>query len=223
MKRILFGLILNLLAGAARADAPEYSYFRAGYMEETLHAVSFADIDCSGGAFDFSRALGDHWAVLAHHEECEGDKPAFRFEYPNTLVLFDVEQELSLLGALYHMSLGESTDLNASIEAGSWSYYLFPNDMYFTPIKNEEENGYRLTIGVKSRFSEGFEGALSWRGFHFLEAESSITFDERIEDNINEAVVEGNYYFNEKISMGLTFISNDFANRFILSAGYVFE
>lgn len=41
-------------------------------------------------------------------------------------------------------------------------------------------------------------------------------------NELDETVVEANYFFTGKYSAGLSFINNDFTDRFVVNAGYSF-
>lgn len=221
MKKLLcvLGLCsLTVCNAFAQADGLEYSYFRAGYTEETLLAqVSgvLDDVILSGTALDFSMDMSDRWALIASHYSTDEGRSRVFDPISGIFRPVFVSQEFTGVGALYHKPLLAQTDLIASAEYATWEFWFLSG--IFAPNSHEDENGYRLSLGLKSRLFNGFQGALLIRQFKFLNPDTFFT-----EDAVTDTVVEGNYHFMDRYSVGGSFIRNDDSERFVVNAGYSF-
>lgn len=216
MKRSLWVLALFAFSNTAPADTAGYSYVRAGYTVERFETTAFDIVELAGTAIDFSMALSEHWALTASHYSTDEETVPLVFNSSIGVFLpVQVAHEFASIGALYHRSLPGRIDLLASLESGAWEFW-FVDDYFETGINNQDENGYRLSLGLRSIFFERLEAALRMRQFRFHDA------DLFTEDTIAETVIEGNYHFLEKFSIGGAFMRNDYSERFVVSAGYSF-
>jgi hypothetical protein len=217
MKRSLMLVALCMVPNLVVADAGGYSYIRAGYTREFVQSNLFNDVELPGRTLDFSFALDEDWTLIANHYATdEGRTMIF-----NTAVGFFVpirfSHEFTSLGALYHARVKDPVDLIAAVEYATWEYW-FLNGFSGSPTTNDDERGYRISAGLKTGPFGGFEGILRFRRFTFLNPGGFRP----TEDTITDTVVEGNYYFLEKFSIGGSFIRNNHSERFTLVLGYTF-
>lgn len=216
MKRSLLVLALCALSSAAPADTAGYSHVRIGYTAETLESDLFDTIELTGTAVDFSMAINEHWALLASHYSTDDEIRPLIFSPSQGIFLpVPIAHEFSAVGALYHRPLLERTELLAAVEAGSWRFWFL--DARPFPAVNDDETGYRLSLGLRTMFFDRFEASLQLRRFQFLNPDDFFT-----EDTITETAVAGNYHFLEKFSLGGSFMRNDHSERFVVNAGYSF-
>jgi hypothetical protein len=244
MKRLLFVVVFCTFATAARADdtlpaddtvqadaapandpvqasAADYSYVRLGYTYETLpNELLDRDNVFSGMALDFSWAFSKHWALIVSHYSAEQEDPFYAFyaEGGFFLPMRKSPQEYTGIGGLYHRSLGVDTELQLALEVGDLGFWYTGG--FFGPssrsFSGDNRSGTRISAGLSSRFFNRMEAKLLLRKFQYMDSERSDV------NELDETVIEANYFFTEKYSAGLSFTSNDFTDRFAVNAGYSF-
>jgi hypothetical protein len=217
MQRLLFVFVLCALVNTAQADMSDYSYLRVGYTEETLQVgPPLDDVVFSGVAIDLSIASSDHWALIAGRYSADAEEPMLRY-FPSSglyLPLRKIPQEFSSFGILYHSALSKDTDFLISYEKGKRKFWFV--DSYGPLFRNGEEDGKRVSAGLRSKFSDRLEGKVLYQQFEFNDSV------ENRENEIIDRVVEGNYFFTKKYSLGLSFMRNDFSDRLTVNVGCSF-
>jgi hypothetical protein len=246
MKKLLFIITLCMLASIARADdatqtdgiaqaddavqavdvaqaddnpqanAVEYSYVRLGYTYETLPNELWDETIFSGTALDLSWAYNDRLALIVNYYSADPDRPMYVFSSQAGffLPMREVPQEYTGIGALYHRSLGADTDLQLSLEMGNLSFWH--ETVFGLGSRASGNSGTRVSAGLSSRFFDRLEAKLLLRKFQYMDSEGSGL------DGLDDVVVEANYFFTGQYSAGLSFISTDLTDRFVMNVGYSF-
>jgi len=186
---LLTSLLLTSISisSAVMAKAPSWNNIGLGYINVDIDDTDF---EPSGFVLSGSHLLNDNVYVHALYRSAEDD-------------LFGDDLEISTLnlGLGYRHSLNATTDL-----FGEVSYLNVEAEF---SGQSEDENGYSLTVGVKSVLIDNLEGALS---------ATRDSLDGESETAINVGL---SYFLNEQFSVGVGYSFADDAK--ILNVGVRFH
>ncbi|NQD37183.1 hypothetical protein HPT27_09105 [Permianibacter sp. IMCC34836] len=138
MKQLCLALVVAaLLPLLARADDLSYSYIQAGYASSELDDLTF-----DGASVQGSVAFGtsNFYAVVNHESGSDGD--------------FDMTQTSAGVG--YHFDLSANADVFTELA-------YIANEVEYTGSSGytSDDNGYRVTAGLRGMFSSSFEAILA--------------------------------------------------------------
>ena len=178
---------------ASLAESPTWNLVEAGYGQADIDDIS--EISPSGFSILGSGLIGENVFIHGSYSILTDD-----FEG------VDLDLDQMSVGLGYRYGLNETTDIYA---AASYEYIEFAVSG-FGESESDDDNGYGLTIGVRSRLTEQFEvdGSL---GYVDIADESETSFG-----------VSGHYYFTDELAVGLSLSSTADINIYGISLRYAF-
>lgn len=174
---------LVIMAPVARAEAPNYSYLEAGYLN-----VNPDDLEDSGDNWFAGASVGLFKNFHINGRYIDGDyAPNIDFSY------WDV-------GAGWHGLLGEQADLLAEAH---W---------VDTSVADFDDNGYRLVGGVRWRPVKVFElaGLVNWTNFD--EGDSVDSYEIRGMVHVWKFALGATYEFQSEVEQWGVFARFNFGN-----------
>ncbi|MCQ8891150.1 porin family protein [Pseudoalteromonas carrageenovora] len=175
---------------AVLAESPNFNYVSAGYLNGDIDGD-----DADGWTLDGSTLLGENFFLSGQYQTVGNSDDGL-----------DVDLNWLSAGAGYRTAISASTDFyglltyeNVEAEAS-----------YRGNSASEDENGYGLSIGVRSMLSDSIEldGRLGYIDIED-ESETSITLGAR-------------YYMNKNFSIGANYTTIDELDLVSLTARYSF-
>ena len=150
---------LSFAASAQQASGLNYNYVEGGYVATNIDTGD-GDVEADGLGLNASAALGNNFHVFGGFNQQESDA----FDLLGERVETDVNQWR--LGLGYNLPIAASTDLVAraayekfevdDVTVGGQQYEI-----------NDGDDGYSAEVGVRSAFTDNFEGEqISFLIFH---------------------------------------------------------
>ncbi|MDC9513877.1 outer membrane beta-barrel protein [Pseudoalteromonas sp. CST5] len=175
---------------AAFAESPNFNYVAAGYLDGDIDGD-----DADGWTFDGSTLLGENFFLSGQYQTLGNSDDGV-----------DVDLNWLSAGIGYRTAIGANTDFyglatyeNVELEAS-----------YRGSNASNDENGYSLSVGVRSMVSDNIE--LDGRvGNVDIADESETSFS-----------VGARYYINNNVSLGANYTSLDELDLVSLTARYSF-
>ncbi len=142
MLRLVAGALVLALTAPAWADQPSYSFAGAAYQRVELDDLGL-NIDGNGLSIGGSFEIGDNWHVFG--------------SYSSTDFGFGIDVNTLQVGAGYHVLISDNTSFFTNLS-------LVRAEVDVGILGSVDDDGYGLTIGMRSNVSERFEaeGSLSY-------------------------------------------------------------
>jgi hypothetical protein len=115
----------------------------------------------------------------------------------------DIDVDQASVGLGYRYGLTETTDAYASV---SYEYV----ELSASGIASEDDNGYGLTVGLRSRITEQ------------LELNGSIGYVDIADESETALGVSAHYYFTQNVALGVSYSSTADFNVYGVSLRYAF-
>ena len=173
-------LITTLLAASsAMATKPDWDFIQAGY--QSVDIDDFDETGPSGIGISGSKLIGESIFLV-------GSYSMMNYDY----VGIDVDFDQGSAGIGYRYGTSKSTDVYA---VASYQYVKVSISGFDEGLR-DDDNGYGLALGVRSRLYEKFQidGSISYVS---IDSESETTFG-----------LAANYYFTPAISGGLSYAAS---------------
>lgn len=195
-------LRMSILAAAAamplcaQAGDLNYTYVEAGWATTDVDVGNgFGDVDFDGWALRGSVALGDMFFLAGEYLTQTNDD----FDTDIDLDRYDIG-----LGA--HFALADNVDLVGQL---SW----VNAELSASGIEDVSDDGYGLSVGVRGRLGEQFEGeaALKYVDFGGDGGDSTAGF------------LAGRWYFTEGFAVGVNALFDEDATSYGIGLRYEFK
>ena len=189
MLRLVAGALVLALTAPAWADQPSYSFVEAAYQRVELDDLGL-NIDGNGLSIGGSFEIGDNWHVFG--------------AYSSTDFGFGVDVNALQVGAGYHVLISDNTSFFTNLS-------LVRAEVDVGILGSADDDGYGLTIGMRSNVSERFEaeGSLSYidlgngadglavggAGWYRLSDSFAIGLIVNFDEDIVAYGIGGRYYF----------------------------
>lgn len=172
------------------SETPDFNFIEAGYGIGDIDDLD--GVSLKGFAIDGSFTVGENGFITANYSSL-GDEDFG----------IDIDAVTSSIGFGYRYSLADSTDAYASI-----SYEYVEADI--EGFGSDDDSGFGLTVGVKSRLTDQFEldGSI---GYINIADESEVGFG-----------ISGHYYFTPKFAVGVSYSTAADLSVTAISARYAF-
>ena len=189
MLRLAVATVAVLFSVTATAQDLSYNHIVGGYQRVDLDDDFGLDVDGDRFTIGGSFAVGESWYLFANYALSDFD--------------FGVELDEISAGIGFHAPLTPSTDVIAEIG--------FASADISSPIASVDDNGYAVSVGVRSMVSSNVELA------------GAVTYAD-IGDFDSETTVNGAAWYNlsEQFGLGLTITAGDDVTSYGLGARVYF-
>jgi len=192
MKRTILAGILGALSFNAFAASPSYDFIKAGYVQADIEDAG--DFEPSGFEIQGYKSINDSIYLTGRYTQLSDD-------------IFDVDTDLDYIsaGLGYRYALTANTDFFGEV---TYEYVDIELDAEFASA-DEDDNGYGVTVGIRSMLTDQFEmrGAI-----RYIDIEEDETAFE----------VGADYFFTPQFSLGATYVIADDVDVMGVSARYSF-
>nr|WP_297347610.1 porin family protein [uncultured Glaciecola sp.] len=189
-RKFLLLAALAMTSSATLAGTPAFNFIEAGYGTADIDDVD--EVSPSGFAIGGSFLVGESVFVTASYASLGDD-----------VFGTDIDLVTSSIGLGYRLSLTDSTDAYASV-----SYEYVEADI--EGFGSEDDNGYGLTVGFRSRLTEQFE------------LDGSIGYVDIADESETAVGISGHYYFTPNFAVGLSYSTTADISITGVSARYAF-
>ena len=193
MKKSLLGLSVALLfSGAAFANSPSWDLVELNYVKAEIDDT---DLEPDGFGLTGSVLVTENIFLMADYTAL--NESAFDI---------DVDLDTITAGVGYRYGISSTTDLYGTL---SYEYAEASIEGLFAEDLSGSDNGYGVTVGVRSMLTDAFElgGSIAY-----------IDIDE--DDTI--FTVEGRYYFTDNFAAGVSYGVAEDADLYTVSLRYAF-
>ncbi|XQF92615.1 outer membrane beta-barrel protein [Pseudoalteromonas espejiana] len=175
---------------AALAESPNFNYVSAGYLDGDIDGD-----DADGWTFDGSTLLGENFFLSGQYQTVGNSDDGVDVDFNWLSAGLGYRTAISASTDFYGLVTYENVEVEASYRGSSIS---------------DDENGYGLSVGVRSMVSDNIEldGRL---GYIDIADESETSF-----------TVGARYYFNNNFSLGANYTTLDELDLVGLTARYSF-
>lgn len=175
---------------AALAESPNFNYVSAGYLDGDIDGD-----DADGWTFDGSTLLGENFFLSGQYQTVSNSDDGVDVDFNWLSAGLGYRTAISASTDFYGLVTYENVEVEASYRGSSIS---------------DDENGYGLSVGVRSMVSGNIEldGRL---GYIDIADESETSF-----------TVGARYYFNNNFSLGANYTTLDELDLVGLTAHYSF-
>ncbi|MFT6920100.1 MAG: hypothetical protein ACJA2G_002748 [Cognaticolwellia sp.] len=189
-RKFLLLAALAMTSSVTLAGTPAFNFIEAGYGTADIDDVD--EVSPSGFAIGGSFLVGESVFVTASYASLGDD-----------VFGTDIDLVTSSIGLGYRLSLTDSTDAYASV-----SYEYVEADI--EGFGSEDDNGYGLTVGFRSRLTEQFE------------LDGSIGYVDIADESETAVGISGHYYFTPNFAVGLSYSTTADVSITGVSARYAF-
>lgn len=182
-----------LFSTASLAQAPTWNLIEASYGQADIDGLD--ELSPSGFAIGGSSLLGENVFIRGSYSLLTDDISGV-----------DIDLDQASVGLGYRYGLTETTDVYTSL-----SYqYVELSARGFGASESLDDNGYGLTVGLRSRITEQ------------LELDGAIAYVDIGDESETGLGVSGHYYFNQNVALGLTYSSTADVSVYGISLRYAF-
>ena len=168
------------LAAPASAQGPNWDLIEIGYAQLKLDGID--GLKPSGFMLSGSKLLNDNTFITGSYSQLSDDLGGF-----SQNIKFDID--MASVGLGYRYAYNNSSDLYATL-----SYeYIKASAGTDGFSQDEDDNGYGLTVGIRSMVTDVFE----------VDAAIGYVSGGGIDDGSRSLTIGGNYYFTDKMAVGL--------------------
>lgn len=188
--KLLLLAALAMASTATLAETPAFNFIEAGYGTGDIDDLD--ELSPKGFALGGSFLVSESAFVTASYVSLGDD-----------VFGIDIDVVTSSIGLGYRYSLTDSTDAYAAV-----SYEYVEADI--EGFGSEDDNGYGLTVGFRSRLTEQFE------------LDGSIGYVDIADESETGIGISGHYYFTPNFAIGVSYSTAADLSITAVSARYAF-